>query len=67
MTYKVIINFQLNDNEVSDWNCIQNLGVLKNLSTVYLERNPVAADSAYRRKLKMMIPSLNQIDATLCH
>lgn len=57
----------MNDNEIADWNCLQNLGELKGLATVYLERNPVANDPAYRRKLKMIIPSLNQIDATLCH
>lgn len=57
---------QINDNQVNDWCCISQLGKLP-LSTIYLERNPVANDPAYRRKLKMSIPSLNQIDATLCH
>lgn len=56
----------MNDNQVSDWNCIQPLGQIVTLATVYLERNPIANDPAYRRKLKMMIPSLTQIDATLC-
>lgn len=60
------INFKLNDNKIAEWSCIQPLGQMKTLATIYLERNPVAADPAYRRKLKMMIPSLTQIDATLC-
>jgi protein phosphatase 1 regulatory subunit 7 len=34
--------------------------------TVYLERNPLAEDPAYRRKLAMALPSLKQIDATMC-
>lgn len=57
----------MNDNEVNDWNSITQLGALNSLSTIYLERNPVAADAGYRRKLKLLISSLNQIDATLCH
>ena len=61
-----LIGFQINDNNISDWTCIEKLGVLTKLTTVYLERNPVAEDPAYRRKLKMLIPSLTQIDATLC-
>lgn len=56
----------MNDNQVSDWACISQLSKVP-LSTIYLERNPVANDAAYRRKLKLSIPSLNQIDATLCH
>jgi protein phosphatase 1 regulatory subunit 7 len=33
---------------------------------VYLEANPLAQDAAYRRKLKLIVPTLTQIDATLC-
>lgn len=57
----------MNDNEVSDWSSVETLAANKKLSTVYLERNPVANDPAYRRKIKLLIPWLNQIDATLCH
>lgn len=57
----------MNDNEVSEWTCVEKLEANKKLSTVYLERNPVASDPAYRRKLKLIVPWLNQIDATLCH
>lgn len=56
----------MNDNKVNDWNNVENLKAHTSLQTVYLERNPVAEDPAYRRKLKMIVPSLTQIDATLC-
>lgn len=56
----------MNDNKVSDWTSVENLKSHEKLQTVYLERNPVADDPAYRRKLKMIVPSLTQIDATLC-
>jgi protein phosphatase 1 regulatory subunit 7 len=57
---------QLNDNLVGDWTSVQNLTSNKKLVTVYLEHNPVANDPSYRRKLKIMLPWLSQIDATLC-
>lgn len=62
----IMVFFQMNNNEVSDWNTVNNLSDLKKLATVYLEKNPVADDPMYRRKLKMIAPSLSQIDATLC-
>lgn len=59
--------FKLNDNQVSEWSNIdEELKENKKLSTIYLERNPIANDPTYRRKLKLLIPSLSQIDATLC-
>jgi protein phosphatase 1 regulatory subunit 7 len=57
---------QLNDNSVEDWASVQNLTSNKNLVTIYLEQNPVAKDPSYRRKIKIMLPWLSQIDATLC-
>lgn len=56
----------MNNNEVSDWKTVDRLSALGKLATVYLEKNPVAEDPMYRRKLKMIAPSLTQIDATLC-
>ena len=56
---------QCNDNQISDWKDIDQLAGAKQLQTVYLERNPVAKDVSYRRKLKLALPSLTQIDATL--
>lgn len=38
---------------------------MKNLETVYLEHNPISKNSAYRRKLKLILPWISQIDATL--
>lgn len=51
---------------VSDWSNIDHLKNNKNIATIYLTKNPIEEDPAYRRKLKLMIPSLKQIDATLC-
>ena len=36
------------------------------LSTVYFERNPIERSADYRRKMKLTLPNLTQIDATLC-
>lgn len=56
----------MNDNAVSDWNCVTVLAQNKKLATVYLERNPLAGDATYRNKLKLAVPWLTKIDATLC-
>lgn len=58
--------FQLNDNQISDWASIDALKENKSLATIYLERNPVARDIQYRKKLKLALPHLQKIDATLC-
>merc|ERR1719300_1053152 len=55
-----------NGNNVSQWSEVDKLKSNTNLLTVYLEHNPVAKDPQYRRKLKLVCPSLTQIDATLC-
>lgn len=57
---------QMNDNSVSDWSCVNALAANKKLATVYLERNPIASDGTYRNKLKLAVPWLTKIDATLC-
>lgn len=38
----------------------------RKLVTVYLEHNPLASDIQYRNKVKLVLPWLQQIDATLC-
>lgn len=56
-----------NDNEINNWPLVEKeLSQLKQLSTVYLERNPLASDVMYRKKLMLIAPSLMQIDATMC-
>jgi protein phosphatase 1 regulatory subunit 7 len=40
------------------------LSPAKSLKTVYFEGNPLADDPQYRLKLKLMLPSIVQIDAT---
>ena len=56
----------MNDNEVTDWNCVEKLKANKQLVTVYLEHNPLAKDAAYRRKVMLTLPWLQQLDATMC-
>lgn len=57
-------DFWFNDNLLEQWKEIDKLKVCKALTCVYLERNPIAKESAYRRKLKLCLPTLKQIDAT---
>lgn len=58
--------FWFNDNLVEDWSQLSGLSGAIKISTVYLERNPIQKDINYRRKIKMALPSLSQIDAALC-
>ena len=58
--------FWLNDNQVDDWRNVEIIEKLPGLRTIYLERNPVASDNMYRKKLMLIAPKLTQIDATMC-
>ena len=58
--------FWCNDNLIEDWHQLKGLTHSPVLATVYLERNPIQKDINYRRKIKLELPSLTQIDATLC-
>jgi protein phosphatase 1 regulatory subunit 7 len=55
----------LSGNKISTFQDISSLATLTNLDAVYLEYNPLASEFEYRKRLKQLIPSLNQIDATL--
>mmetsp|Transcript_14523 Transcript_14523/g.33542 ORF Transcript_14523/g.33542 Transcript_14523/m.33542 type:complete len:242 (+) Transcript_14523:694-1419(+) len=55
----------LSGNKIESFEVVQPLSKIPALDAVYLEYNPVAKEFEYRKKLKEMIPSLNQIDATL--
>lgn len=64
--------FWFNDNRVSEWSQLKVLEQMKHLKTVYLERNPIyytdggkTKDTAYRRKILLLLPWLKQLDATL--
>ncbi|WAR15166.1 PP1R7-like protein, partial [Mya arenaria] len=67
------ISHLFNDNKIDSWKEVESLVPLKNLETVYMERNPIyyeagkqlKADPAYRRKIKLTLPWIKQIDATL--
>ena len=56
-----------NDNQLSSFAELEILSGLKNLNTVYLERNPLQTvePTAYRRKIILTLPQVTQIDATL--
>ena len=54
----------LNDNKIENFACFEELKSLKNLTTIYLERNPVASDFEYRKRLQEVVKSATQIDAT---
>ncbi len=56
---------QFNHNKIDDWKDIEHLVPLANLQTVYFEHNPIYSDPQYRRKLKLTLPTLTQIDATM--
>lgn len=62
----MIFCLQFNGNEISDWNDLKQLENAKGIQTVYLEGNPLQRDPNYRRKIKLALPSLTQIDSTLC-
>ena len=56
---------QFNDNQLDHWADIDQLRPATGLKTVYFQANPIAKDPQYRRKLKLAVPSLTQIDATM--
>ena len=66
-------SLQFNDNNLANWDDLRQFESLKKLETVYFERNPLWFDSSdsrkpdpsYRRKVKLAIPWIQQIDATL--
>jgi protein phosphatase 1 regulatory subunit 7 len=57
--------FWANNNKISVFHDVLHLKSLQGLKTIYLEANPVAKDPQYRTKLKLNLPQLEQIDATL--
>ena len=61
----ILMHFQFNNNLLESWNDLDQLGKIETLKTIYLEGNPIAKDVNYRRKVKLALPSVVQIDATL--
>lgn len=55
----------ISGNKIASFDDVQPLSNLTALEAVYLEYNPLADDFEYRKKLKEIIPSLNQIDANM--
>ena len=65
-------SLQFNDNQISEWNDLNELTTMKSLDCVYFERNPIWQDPDdrakinvnYRRKIMLILPWVKQIDAT---
>ena len=57
---------QFNDNPLSSWRDVDQLASCPKLTCVYFERCPIAAETSYRRKLKLALPGLVQIDSRPC-
>nr|CDS19010.1 protein phosphatase 1 regulatory subunit 7 [Echinococcus granulosus] len=64
--------FWFNDNLVAEWDQLNILAPMKQLKTLYMERNPIyyapnskCMNTAYRRKILLLLPWLRQLDATL--
>ena len=68
LSIQLTCNFllQFNDNQLDSWEDLDQLKNCTKLKTVYFERNPIWQDTAYRRKVKLALPTVTQIDATLC-
>ena len=55
----------INNNQLNNFNDIESqLKANDKLSCLYLEGNPLAADTQFRLKIKLALPQLQQLDAT---
>jgi protein phosphatase 1 regulatory subunit 7 len=61
----LVFSPQFNHNQLDHWGDVDLLQPAAGIKTVYFEANPIARDPQYRRKLKLALPSLTQIDATM--
>jgi len=56
---------QCSDNAIANWKELEKeLAALPALRCVYFERCPIYDDHMYRKKMQLMLPKLQQIDAT---
>jgi hypothetical protein len=51
--------------QVASFDALKPLTLLSNLTCLYLEHNPLAKDFEYRMTVTKMLPSLQQLDATM--
>jgi hypothetical protein len=51
--------------QVASFDALKPLTSLSNLTCLYLEHNPLAKDFEYRMTVTKMLPSLQQLDATM--
>jgi len=57
----------ISSSELSSFAALEPLCRLPLLNCVYLEHSPIAKDFEYRKRLTVMIPTLEQLDATTVH
>jgi ABC-type transport system involved in Fe-S cluster assembly fused permease/ATPase subunit len=55
---------QCNSNQIASFQEVEKLAVCSKLETVYLEHNPIFRDVQYRNKVLVVLPWLEQLDAT---
>eukprot|EP01041_Mallomonas_annulata_P000459 gene459-832_t len=53
----------MSSTKVSSFESIELLKNLENLSCIYLEHSPISTDFEYRKRITLMLPSVEQIDA----
>ena len=63
---RTVTDLWLHANKVDDLTELSNLNIFENLTTLYLEHNPIQKDWEYRKKIKKALPQLKQIDANPC-
>jgi len=56
---------QCNSNRIESFAEVEKLAVCTHLETVYLEHNPIFKDVQYRNKVLVILPWLEQLDATV--
>jgi hypothetical protein len=59
------LRLQLTFPQVASFDALKPLTSLSNLTCLYLEHNPLAKDFEYRMTVTKMLPSLQQLDATM--
>ena len=58
-----LVDLWISGNDIKTFDDIDELRLLSNLDSIYLEYNPLDKEFEYRKRLAEMIPSLTQIDA----
>lgn len=60
-----VFPLQLSNNAVASFEEVEMLTQLPNLTCLYLDQNPISKDFEYRKRLLALLPTLEQLDATI--